>query len=55
MNLIYGVLFLGIVFAFGLYLVSNADYSIDMDFTEAEKEKVTNDFKEGLRNVRSKD
>ena len=54
-NLIYGVLFIGIVFTFTLYLLSNADYSIDIDFTEAEKENVTNDFKEGLRNVRRKD
>ena len=54
-NLIYGVLFIGIVFVFTLYLLSNADYSIDIDFTDEEKEKVTNDFKEGLRNVRRKD
>ena len=54
-DLIYGVLFIGIVFVFTLYLLSNSDYSIDIDFTDEEKEKVTNDFKEGLRNVRRKD
>ena len=55
MNLVYGALFLGIVFAFGVYFLSNIDYGIDMEFTELEKEKIQNDFKEGLRNVRNKD
>ena len=56
MNYLFGGLFVGIVLAFATYLLmSTADYSIDMSFTDKEKEQVNNDFKEGLRNVGRKD
>ena len=56
MNLVFGALFVGVILAFATYLLmSSVDYSIDMEFTDKEKEQVNNDFKEGLRNVGRKD